>query len=368
MSNPPRFPQVTIGALMMTDTVLTVKTGVPFKLGGNGIGPFDAINKSQLDAVQLAVDALAGSDISYDTLAELKKFIDIQTSLGVTNLTTAITNEAADRSAGDVAEAAARDVAIAVEAAARSAGDVALSNNVFISLPVKLNAITAGGESEPMAMPESVKIKAVYDGWHFKNKGPGVPTARKINWYLNSAPDITGIVKYDSVKELSLMVSLLSRGSMPFLTIYTKPKPEGGNAASWYHAKHTYIAYDRPELIGAPETQNKFLFRVALNGNHPVSNIPGFTTVDLVKEGFTSSGNMSNNDEILALSIGTDSSASAGNVNLVIHRFHTLSTNGNLCYTFSDNEPLSKLQKSKLDLILASMDQPTLNDQINSNE
>ena len=421
-----RFPVVTIGALAMTDTSLTVKAGVPLILGGNGTDPNHAINRAQLDSVKESVDALqsvvttlSGSDLSYDTLGELKTFIDEQTANGVTTLTAAVTNEAqlrevaiaaetaarevaintekaareaavsasiaADaaeaqlRATGDDDEAAAREVAIAAEAqlratgdadetAAREAGDLALSKTVFNVRNVILNAAVVPDESQPMAMPESVKNSVVYDGWWFKNKGPGVPAARKINWYLNGPSDNNGIVKYSSMKELGLMLSLPGTGklSTPFLTIYTKLK-SSGNAGTWYNAKHTYLAYGRPELINSPTTQIQFLFRLSLNDNTPVSKIPGFTNVDLVKDESTSYGTMLGDDEILAIAIGTDSSAAAGRVECVVHRLQFITGNGNVSYAFSNSGPLDKLQTAKLDQILASMGQSTLSDAIATN-
>jgi septal ring factor EnvC (AmiA/AmiB activator) len=69
-----KFATVTIGALTMTDNLVSVASNKPLILGQDATLPLHATTKSQLDAVAAelrgAISTIAGTDTALDTLAD----------------------------------------------------------------------------------------------------------------------------------------------------------------------------------------------------------------------------------------------------------------------------------------------------------
>ena len=360
-----KFATIKAGAITTTGSLVSIAPGVPFVLGGPSVGPNDAVTKNELDSLQATVNTmLDGSIDAYNSFKELKTFVDDCKEAGVTSLTEAVATEASDRSDADAAEALARSAGDAAEASARSAGDAAealarsnadnmLKENIFKHIIVPLSTAVVPDESSPMVMPKATLNICSMDGWYFRNHGP-TSASRKINWYLQSPLNSNGVATYQSLLEVGILVKLLSRQSLPFLTIYTKLKASG-NSASWYNAKHTYIC-DNSVLTDVPVNERNFLLAVGVNKTS-VGQFSGFRKVELNKDEYSSRGSILPDDEILAMSIGSDSSAAAGNVDFVLHSLICLSTNGNYSHLFSNNDVLQHFLLNKMDDVYASLEQ-----------
>jgi len=309
-----RFTQLTAGALTVTSDLVSIENGKTLTLGKSGVDDSDAVNLFQLRAVESKVDAItAGSDALSDTLREVKEIAAAVDAANLASINTTITT---------------------------------LSNDVFKSAHVALSASVVPDEAPPSPMPSSIKNALLEDGWYFKNTGPDT-SQRKINWYLPAPSNATGVATMESLAEIDLAVYLASKTSTPFVTVYTKTKPGGDNQASWYHSKRTYVLLNSGLTSG---NEKNYLFRARLSSGNAVGTQPGRKAVDLEIENFTTSigSDATPQDEILAISVGTNSAAAAGNVEFVLSSVKVFSSNDNVNYVFSNNDPLTQLIVSKV--------------------
>ena len=354
------FPTVTIGSATITAAGVTMGTGKPLVLGGDATASNQAVTLSQLTAVntnlQSAINTLAGSDTAIDTLTEMKAFVDGVTATGAANLLTAVTAEATARATAISAEITARSNGDIAEATARDAADTRLSNNLFKVLPILLTPAVYADASQPHLMPATVRAQLGVDGWYFKNPGSTAPTAeKKINWYFAAPTDAsTGEATGSSLKEINLPLRVISTGDTPFITVYTK-KTGSGDAASWYHARYTYICNT---ILTANTNYN---FRALISGESHVGTFPNYANINLVLDTLTSTPNnpLLSTDNILFISIGTDSSAGpVGKIECVINGCNIISSNGNVHNKLSNTDVLQKYILRKLAEVFVSMGQP----------
>ena len=408
MSNnftPSRFPSITAGAVTITDHSLTISSGKQFFLGGDATEANQAVTKSQLDALQTQLNLIAGGDEESNTLPELRSILEAAQESGVSNLAESI-NSVSDRLTAEVTarsddvsgleerigeEESARATAvsdlqtsisnevtarsndvsglqtsISNEEEARVAAVQALSNKIFRPVMVPLSGLVVPDESQPLPMTVAIKNAAGLDGWYFKNGGSASANGtfevggRKINWYFGAPTDSSGVATGDSLIELDMCVRIINKVSPPFVTVYTKPKVGGigaypKNAASWYNARYTYIVNNTSSLVN----NTNYLFRARPNGGSAVGSFAGFTPVDLTLDTFSSTANATllPTDEILAISIGSDSSSSAGNVEFIQHSLGIYSTNGNTLYLFSNDPIATRYLKHKISDLYVSLGQ-----------
>ena len=364
------FPTVTIGAATITAAGVTMGAGKVLVLGGDATASNQAVTLSQLTAVnttlQSAINTIAGTDTAFDTLAEMKTFVDGVTATGAASLLTAVTTEATARTAAISAESTARASAISAEitartnadnaeATARDAADTRLSNNLFKVLPILLTSAVYADASQPHLMPASVRAQSGVDGWYFKNPGSAAPTAeKKINWYFAAPTDpSSGEATGSSLKEINLPVRVISTGDTPFITVYTKPQ-SSGNAAGWYHARYTYVC---KQTLTANTNYN---FRALISGESHAGTFPYYTNINLELDPLTSTANnpLLPSDNILFISIGTDSGAGpVGKIECVINGCNILSSNGNVQNKLSNSDVLQKYISGKISQLFVSMGQ-----------
>lgn len=367
MSSSNLFPVITINALTATAHQVSVAANVPLVLGQTPTDNLHAANKEYVDTkisvVQTAIDLITGgsnTNATIDTFLEMQTFVENMNAQGVTNLTEAVSAEQTARENAIAAEAETRANAIATEALERANADTKLSNSLFKSLLVPYSTLVFPDESPPMVMPTTVKNTTNVDGWYFKNGSSS--TTRKINWYL-PAPvnETTQKATVGSLLELNIPVKLVSIVSSPFVTVYTKIKtndplnPANNNVASWYNAKATYIVSSASS--STLTAGGNYLLRALVSGTNLVGSLSGFSPIDLIKDASTSPGNMLPNDEILAISIGTNSGAAAGNVECVIHTLNVFSSNGNYMHHFSNEGPMNKFLLDKVDTLYTNLGQ-----------
>jgi hypothetical protein len=349
----------------MTDNLVSVAADKPLFLGKNATLPLHATTLAQLDAgateLRGAINTIAGTDTALDTLAEMKLFVDGVSSSGASNLLGAVTAESDARKAAVTAASASAASALASvdssirtlvsnEVATRTAEDTFLRNKLFQHIPVQVGPALYADGAQPSPMPTTVRASTLLDGVYYKNAGPAA-ALKKINFYFGAPVDSTGKATAASLLEMDIPLRLVNNVSNAFITVYTKPTGTGDDK-SWYHGRYTY------NVTQSLTANTNYLFRALISGASVVGSLSGFTNVNLSIEGFTSSTHpLLPTDEILFISIGTDSSSAAGNVECVIHGLYLHSTNGNVAYQLSNRDVLSKYMADKVNQLFLSMGQ-----------
>jgi archaellum component FlaC len=70
---------------------ITISPGVKLNLGREAQENFEAITFSQFQKLETAVKTIAGSDVNYDTLTELKVYVDVIKNTNIENLASRVT-------------------------------------------------------------------------------------------------------------------------------------------------------------------------------------------------------------------------------------------------------------------------------------
>ena len=356
-----------IGAATVNDTGMQFAENKSLILGKAGASGNDAVTYTQLAAVQSELDLVSGTETSYDTLGELQALLASADTAGALALTAsinaekdariaAITAEKDARVAASNAEKDARIAAIDAEKADRVANDEIIKQGIFIQVHTPLSGGPLGvvpDEAPPIAFTREVRDAAEgVDGWYFTNGGPNSST-RKHNWYLKAPVNqSTGVATVGSLLELSLPAVLLSKLGAPMITLYTKLK-ESGNQTTWYHSKITWWL-SNPSLA-LQNIGKKVLLQALVSGTTSSTKYLGFTPVQFEVSTQNTKGTMLDTDEILAISVGTDSSAAAGKLNHVISGLFMSSTNDNVFYKLSNVDVQQNLILEKMAQLFHSL-------------
>ncbi len=134
-------------------------------------------------------------------------------------------------------------------------------------------------------------------GWYFKNS----QVSKKINWYFYAPAPSTLEFKSD----LSFGYALLqfnSVVSLPFFSLYSKPKGDGNDFANWYRSRWSFSNYSITPLLNT-------LYLVYFGSTPPASLYPGVPRIQLTLDNISSVGPKLDNEEILTLSMNTNSVA-----------------------------------------------------------
>ena len=377
---PSAFPNVTIvsatiGSATINQSGITMGSGKQLTLGQDATESKQAVTLDQLNALntnlQGAINQIAGTDTAFDTLAEMKTFIDGVTESGADNLLSAINNEVSARAAAisteQTARAAAIDneastraAAITNEASARDAADTSLSNRLYRHVNIQLTDGILGLAAAPIPMPTAAREKSVVDGWYFKNPGPSVASnLRKFNWYFGAPVDqSTGVATGESFKEINMPVTIISKVSTPFITVYTATKGIN-DETNWYHAKYTYVC--NTPLTPFHNDFPNYNFRVLISGDSLVGKVNNHKNVDLVLSSVagssTPNSTLSPNDVILFVAIGSDSGSAAGNVECIVHGCNFLSSHHNVEYHLTNRDVVQKYMLHKIAEVFKTLGQ-----------
>ena len=240
---------------------------------------------------------------------ELAKKVDLDSE--VSSRQAALSAEESARIAGDAAEASSRQAAdeslqsaLDTEESARIAADSALDARVLPiekryqvnHFPVYENNAQVYADGQPGVEDPSGQLR---DGWYYTNVSAG----QKINWYyfdgINNATVTLGNANAYAV------VTFDGLGSMPILGVYTKPTGSGDVIPGFAHSKIAYSGSSSGLVIG-----KKYLVYF---GENP-SVHPELPRVQLVKSTSSSAGDQNPAEEVLTVSFGSNSAASAGSV------------------------------------------------------
>lgn len=357
-------------------------------------------NKLYIDSeVKKVQDALnlvtAGSNVSYDTLLEIKNLADSVATTGASNLATQISSEASARQAADTtlttnlaseetariaadntlttnlaSEVSNRQTAVTNEANARIAKDdelkmlsVNYSKKMLYYLIYNKPAMAASYFTNPI-YPAPLELcnynvltnPANFDGWRMKNTVAGT----KFHMYVPA-----GGLKVGDVKAMYLELCAVSVVSMPFFTIYTTPKKNGDGkdrSSDFYRSKITYIRNSSDTLVA-----NTNYNMVANLKNVTVFNSNYFTQHNTILDTYSSDGigsiskanigtatnvleqvfNIYDTDDILAFAIGSDSAAAVGNVECIIGKFKVQLESGVCEFVFNNSEVFDNYMKER---------------------
>lgn len=152
---------------------------------------------------------------------------------------------------------------------------------------------------------------AYREGWYFTNASAG----QKINWYFfdgqaenvslgefSGQPGATG-----GLSSVYAVVTMDNVTSGPILAVYTTPTGSG-DAAAWYKSR---VIYSMPSNSGAVAGK-KYLVHAG-----PAPSVhPDLPRIQLVKAS-NSAGTQAANERILTMSLGTNSGAAVGNVQML---------------------------------------------------
>lgn len=203
------------------------------------------------------------------------------------------------------------------------------------------NGINYADGDAPIIMPPAIEALN-YDGWYYKN----VVKGKKINWYIPFGASC----RITDLKMVQASLKLLNKTSAPFFTVYTKPTGSG-DAASWYHARKTYIIPATTLVNG-----QSYNFWAEVGAVCPVPAVAGHTNVKLVVDSYSSKGSMAQTDQILAIAFGTNSSSNAGNVEFVLREIDLIKTTETMQYLVSNDELFTSFNMSFDAMTVATTD------------
>lgn len=312
------------------------------------VNPTDAVNKSVLDtavgALTVVINTITDSSFAlqgaFDTLPEIMS---------------AVNTEISDRIN-----------AVSDEAAARTASDVALQAQISDAVIVPFTSAIYADGNQPAPLPLAL-VNAGHQGWYYKNSNS--TGTNKINWYVTN--NGSGVVKFSGtvgqIKELNIPVTLLSKAAQPFITIYTARKNDGADYASWYRAKRTYCV-DGDGAVGNVNdgatlvNGGQYLFRVNVNATALTASYPSYTNVDLLPTVVvgSSTGTFSNDDTILYITIGTNSTALVNDVEFVVKHFEMRTDLGNKKMLFSNESVMTNYLLQKLQVMYSDFYQTNI--------
>jgi hypothetical protein len=166
--------------------------------------------------------------------------------------------------------------------------------------------------SPPVPIP---LIRYGYQGWYYTNStswvSPAPMTRNKINWYL--PPNAAGVTTVGRLRYIRMNLHLFNHVSTPFITVYTQATGSG-DYGGWYKSKRTYICGN------SLESNMNYCFYMNWNGYSVTPFTIAHTNAALSVSTISGSvvGNFGNGEVIFAYSIGTNSTAAAGNVDFIL--------------------------------------------------
>lgn len=148
-------------------------------------------------------------------------------------------------------------------------------------------------------------------GWYVQNAGTG----DKFNFYYYGKTNPTEVHTFGDLKYLYCLGEIINGGNV-FFSVYTQRQNDGNDAGSWYRSRHNYVINGTGSTI---ETGIRMLY-VNLK-EEPADIFDSVKRVQCLKEEFSSVGPKADDEQILTISLQSDSSEGAGQVEYVIQNF-----------------------------------------------
>jgi hypothetical protein len=156
------------------------------------------------------------------------------------------------------------------------------------------------------------------------------------------------------MKDVSRIYSsllIINKVSLPWITIYTKAKQyvEGSlslNKSSWYNSRYNYLVKDSSSIV----SETSYRYMLGLKPNSAVLAVPKDHVSALLEQGGNTlvSDDASDEDEILAIAINTNSSSSAENVKFILKDIQIQTPIGVYPFYFSNSVVFEKYSTSKM--------------------
>lgn len=145
--------------------------------------------------------------------------------------------------------------------------------------------------------------------WYYTNGGGD----DKINWYFfgqsPNAADRTTLSELDNMWANVITRSATTR--LPFVAVYTRPQGDGNDATFWYRSRLVYeLTSSDPNWPGGGIPANTDI--LIYSGNDPTTVLPNLDHYLLNPVGSQTVGPLNPTEEVLTVSLTTDSSESQG--------------------------------------------------------
>jgi FtsZ-binding cell division protein ZapB len=294
----------------------------------------DAVNKANLDSAISTINATIASssstDQSYTNTKVAEQASRIDGILSGAGITLDTLKEVSDF-ANTLHNTQAQDIltktttlsnSLDAEVARATLAEAELKKkDEFQTDVLPVVSVYADGE-QPSQIPSAIKANPLFtgvDGWYYKNS----TATKKANWYV---PNVSSL-KVSDIVNLTFDATLFSSASPPFIQFYTQ-KTATGNAGSWYKARTTYSVED----ISKVSTYKDYQFSTLKANDTP---LPGKTQYALTLDTVGTVGTTSPDDLILAIAIGTNSSATQNSVEFVLDKVRIHTSNGVFAHNFS---------------------------------
>ena len=152
---------------------------------------------------------------------------------------------------------------------------------------------------------------APVSGWYVNNAGVG----DKFNFYYYGKTNLPEVHTFGELKYLYCLSEIINGGNV-FFSVYTQRQNDGNDAGSWYRSRHNYV------INGTGSTTETGIRMLYVNLKEEPSDIfDSVGRIQCTKEAFSSLGPQLDDEEILTISLQSDSSEGAGQVEYVIQNF-----------------------------------------------
>ena len=195
----------------------------------------------------------------------------------------------------------------------------------FNNINIKMNQITptliysspviyADGHAPATSL--TIRNTYGYSGWYYKNSPPNVPN--KINWFFPAQTRYTTPVSALKGISISFFNGITtSNDNTLFVTIYTVPTGSGDYAPGFFHSSNTYVFNQSIQPIANTNYQGVCIIDKSL--------VPFNFETQIQYEQSTINnprGVFSQSDNILAITIGTNSASLLNTVELVVNKLN----------------------------------------------
>jgi hypothetical protein len=193
----------------------------------------------------------------------------------------------------------------------------------FNGTNVKMNQVTPTliyssaviyADGQPPATSLLIRNTYGYSGWYFKN----IVVGQKINWYFPPKNATNTLVS--SLKGISISffngVTVSSDNTL-FITIYTRPTGSGDYAPGFFHSSNTYIFNQSITPVANTNYQGVCIIDMSL--------VPfNFETQIQYQQSTVNNprGTFSQTDNILAVTIGSNSASAVNTVEFVVNKLN----------------------------------------------
>ena len=165
----------------------------------------------------------------------------------------------------------------------------------------------ANSIADSTLLPIKDPTSAPMAGWYINNAG-----GDKANYYFYGKTNLPEVHTLDELKYLYALVDIRAGGNL-YLNVYTQRQNDGNDAGAWYRSRLNYI------IGGSGSTGTTGLSLLYVNkGEQPSDIFDSVQRVECLLDPFSSNGLQAGTEQILTISIQSDSGAPAGTIEYVI--------------------------------------------------